>query len=138
MSGGWLADRRGVHGDVTTVVGLLAVGAVGLALLAVPGPVALVTGVVLGFGFGWAFPGLVNLAVVQVHPHAPASATSITQTGVYAGASLGPLLFGLTADYAGYPTAWLAAALAMLLAAGLMLAARRLLRRFITRQSPAG
>ena len=138
VSGGWLADRRGVHGDVTTVVGLLAVGAVGLALLAVPGPVALVTGVVLGFGFGWAFPGLVNLAVVQVHPHAPASATSITQTGVYAGASLGPLLFGLTADYAGYPTAWLAAALAMLLAAGLMLAARRLLRRFITRQSPAG
>lgn len=136
VTGGWLADRRRTHGDVTTVVGLLAVGAVGLALLAVPGPVALVTGVVLGFGFGWAFPGLVNLAVVQVHPHSPASATSITQTGVYAGGSFGPLLFGLTADHAGYPTAWLAAALAMVLASGLMLVARRLLGRFVAQHAP--
>jgi len=129
IGGGWLADRRGTHGDVTTVAVLLAVGAVGLALLAASGPVALAVGVLLGFGFGWAFPGLVNVAVVQLHPHAPAAATSITQTGVYAGGCAGPLAFGAVAAGPGYPTAWLGAAVAMLLGAGLILLGRQLLHR---------
>jgi MFS family permease len=128
VSAGGLADRRGLRGDVMPVVALLAVGAVGLALLSVPGPAALVLGVLLGFGFGWAFPGLVNFAVVQLHPHAPAAATSITQTGVYTGGCLGPLAFGAVAASQDYPTAWLGAAVAMLLAATLMLVARHLLR----------
>lgn len=128
VAGGWLADRRGAHGDVATVAVLLAVGALGLALLAVPGSAALAAGVLLGFGFGWAFPGLVNFAVVQLHPHAPAAATSITQTGVYAGGCFGPLLFGAAAAGAGYPAAWLSAGAAMLAASGLMLVGRRLLR----------
>jgi predicted MFS family arabinose efflux permease len=128
VGGGWLVDRRGAHGDVTTVAVLLLVGAVGLALLAAPGTAALAVGVLLGFGFGWAFPGLVNVAVVQLHPHAPAAATSITQTGVYAGGCAGPLAFGATAASHGYPTAWLGAAAAMLVAAGLILLGRHLLR----------
>ena len=124
---GWLADRRRAHGDVMAVVVLLVVGAAGLALLSVPGAAALVVGVLLAFGFGWAFPGLVNFAVVQLHPHAPAAATAITQTGVYTGGCLGPLIFGAVAAARGYPAAWLGAAVAMLLAAGLMLVARSLL-----------
>jgi predicted MFS family arabinose efflux permease len=127
VGGGWLADRRRAHGDVATVAVLMAVGAVGLGLLAVPGSVALATGVLLGFGFGWAFPGLVNVAVVQLHPQTPAAATSITQTGVYAGGCAGPLAFGATATVSGYPTAWLGAAVAMLLAAGLILLGRQFL-----------
>jgi MFS family permease len=127
VGGGWLADRRGAHGDVATVAGLLAVGAVGLALLAVPGTVALIAGVLLGFGFGWAFPGLVNFAVVQLHPHAPAAATSITQTGVYAGGCVGPLAFGTAATAHGYPTAWVGGAVTMVVAATLMLLGRHLL-----------
>lgn len=128
VGGGALVDRRGRPGDVATVAVLMAAGAVGLALLAVPGTGALAAGVLLGFGFGWAFPGLVNVAVVQLHPHAPAAATSITQTGVYAGGCLGPLAFGPVAAVHGYPTAWLGAAVAMLLAAGLILLGRQLLR----------
>ncbi|GIF19876.1 MFS family permease [Actinoplanes tereljensis] len=54
--GGWQADRRPSR-QVGVIAGLLACGAVGLVLLAVPGEVALVAGVVLGFGFGWAWPG---------------------------------------------------------------------------------
>jgi predicted MFS family arabinose efflux permease len=123
---GWRADRRS-GGHVTVLAGMLLVGAAGEALLAVPGAVALVAGVLLGFGLGWAWPGLMNFAVVQLNPTAPAAATSITQTGVYAGGCLGPLVFGPVAAHAGYPRAWLLAALAMLLAAGLMLLARRLL-----------
>jgi len=128
VGGGWLVDRRGAHGDFTTVAVLMMVGSVGLALLAAPGTAALATGVLLGFGFGWAFPGLVNVAVVQLHPHAPATATSITQTGVYAGGCAGPLAFGATAAAHGYPTAWLGAAVAMVVAAGLILLGRHLLR----------
>jgi MFS family permease len=126
--GGWLVDRRRRRGDVATVAILLAIGAVGLGLLAVPGPLPLIAGVLLGFGFGWAFPGLVNVAVVQLHPHAPAAATSITQTGVYTGGCVGPLAFGAVAASAGYPVAWLGSAVAMLLGAALMLVGRHLLR----------
>ncbi|MGC4886326.1 MFS transporter [Micromonospora sp. DT227] len=125
---GWLADRR-AGGHVGVIAGLLVAGSVGLLLLAVAGPVPLVAGVVLGFGLGWAWPGLLNFAVVRLHPQAPAAATSITQTGVYAGGCLGPLGLGALAGTAGYPAMWLTAAGAMLLAALLMLLAARLLSR---------
>lgn len=125
--GGALADR-GIGGRITTVAGMLVLGAAGLVLLSASGPVPLLVGVVIGFGLGWAWPGLMNLAVVRLHPQAPAAATAITQTGVYAGGGLGPLGLGAVAEYAGYPTMWLVAALAMLLAAGLMVLGSRLLR----------
>ncbi|WBB56130.1 MFS transporter [Verrucosispora sp. WMMD573] len=123
---GWLADRR-TGGHIAVIAGLLVAGAVGLGLLAVAGPGPLVVGVVLGFGLGWSWPGLMNFAVVQLHPQAPAAATSITQTGVYAGGCLGPLALGPLAATAGYPAMWLTAAAAMLAAATLMLTATPLL-----------
>ncbi|NLU80223.1 MFS transporter [Micromonospora sp. HNM0581] len=123
---GWLADRR-TGGHVTVIAGLLVTGAVGLSLLAAAGPGPLIIGVVLGFGLGWSWPGLMNFAVVQLHPQAPAAATSITQTGVYAGGCVGPLALGPLAAAAGYPAMWLAASAAMLVAAALMLTATRLL-----------
>ena len=43
-------------------------------LLALPGPVALVVGVVLGFVLGWSWPGLLQFAVVRLNPEAPAAA----------------------------------------------------------------
>ncbi|GAA0382194.1 MFS transporter [Micromonospora gifhornensis] len=123
---GWLADRRS-GGHVTIIAGNLVVGAIGLALLAMAGSAPLVIGVLLGFALGWSWPGLMNFAVVQLHPQAPGAATSITQTGVYAGGALGPLTLGPLAAAAGYPTMWLTAAAAMLAAAALMLTATRLL-----------
>ncbi|WBB77948.1 MFS transporter [Micromonospora sp. WMMD882] len=128
VAGGWLADRR-AGGHVGLIAGQLGVGALGLALLAVPGTGPLVAGVVLGFGLGWAWPGVMNFAVVRLHPGAPATATSITQTGVYAGGCLGPLTLGPLAGGFGYPVMWLVAAVAMLLAALLMLTATRALPR---------
>ncbi|WP_146167742.1 MFS transporter, partial [Micromonospora sp. MH33] len=128
VGAGWLADRRET-GHVALIAGMLVVGAVGLVLLAVSGPVPLVAGVVLGFGLGWAWPGLMNFAVVRLHPQAPAAATSITQTGVYAGGCVGPLGLGTIADLAGYPAMWGTAAAAMLLAALCMLIGSRLLSR---------
>ncbi|MGW5673097.1 MFS transporter, partial [Micromonospora sp. NPDC003776] len=126
VGAGWLADRR-ESGHVALIAGMLVVGAGGLALLAVPGAVPLVAGVVLGFGLGWAWPGLMNFAVVKLHPQAPAAATSITQTGVYAGGCLGPLGLGALAHALGYPAMWATAGVAMLLAALLMLTGSRML-----------
>ncbi|MER7455601.1 MFS transporter [Micromonospora sp. NPDC126480] len=137
VSAGWLGDRR-PSGHVTVIAGMLVVGAGGLALLAVAGPVPLVAGVVLGFGLGWAWPGLMNFAVVRLHPQAPAAATSITQTGVYAGGCLGPLTLGPLAAHLGYPTMWTTAAVSMLLAAALMLTGSRLLSRPARSVGPGG
>lgn len=126
--GGWQADRFPT-GQISVIAGLLAVGSAGLGLLAVPGTVPLVAGVVLGFGLGWAWPGLMNFAVVRLHPQAPAAATSITQTGVYAGGCIGPISLGAVASGAGYPAMWVTAAVAMLGAAALMVAGSRRLRQ---------
>ncbi|MEN3610942.1 MFS transporter [Plantactinospora sp. ZYX-F-223] len=127
VGAGWWADRRS-GGHVAVIAGMLTVGAAALTLLALTGVAPLIAGVTLGFGIGWAWPGLLNFAVVRLHPQAPA-ATSITQTGVYAGGCLGPLGLGAIAGHLGYPAMWLTAAVAMLLAAALMLVGRRMLLR---------
>ncbi|MBM7492045.1 MFS family permease [Micromonospora luteifusca] len=128
VGAGWVADRRDT-GHVALIAAMLVVGAGGLGLLALTGSVPLMVGVVLGFGLGWAWPGLMNFAVVRLHPQSPAAATSITQTGVYAGGCLGPLSLGPLAAHLGYPVMWTTAAVAMLLAAALMLVGSRLLTR---------
>jgi len=136
IGGGWQADLLPGR-QVGVIAGLLATGAIGLALLAVPGTAALVVGVVLGFGLGWSWPGLMNFAVVRLHPQAPAAATSITQTGVYAGGCIGPLALGALAAAAGYPAMWTAAAAAMVSASALMVVGSAMLRRHPATATPA-
>jgi MFS family permease len=128
ITGGWQADHFPAR-QVGVIAGLLATGAIGLGLLAVSGTVPLVIGVVMGFGLGWSWPGLMNFAVVRLHPQAPAAATSITQTGVYAGGCLGPLGLGTIAAVSGYQAMWTVAAVLMLGASGLMLVGSRMLAR---------
>ncbi|MDL5159882.1 MFS transporter [Actinomycetospora termitidis] len=123
---GWNADRRS-GGHITVVASCLLAGAVGLVLLALPGTVALVAGVVLGFGLGWSWPGLLQFAVVRLNPEAPAAATAIVQVGVYAGGFLGPVGFGFTAGSVSFTAAWLVAAAAMVVAGVLALIGRRML-----------
>ena len=126
--GGWLADRR-EGGHIAVVSGMLASGAIGLALLAVPTAWALILGTILGFGLGWSWPGVLTFAVVRLNPTAPAAATGITQAGVYAGGGFGPLAFGALVHVTSYRLAWLVAAGTMVLAAVLMLVGRAMLIR---------
>lgn len=123
---GWMADRRS-GGHMAFVAGSLLSGTVGLVLLAFPGPITLVVGVVLGFGLGWSWPGLLQFAVVRLNPAAPAAATAIVQLGVYAGGFVGPIGFGFLATHASFTAAWLVAAAAMLIAGAGVLAGRRML-----------
>lgn len=116
---GWQADARdGRHLDVVAV--MLGSGAAGMALLATGSGLGLVPGTVLAFALGWGWPGLLNLAVVRLHPAAPAAATSVSQAGVFAGGALGPISFGLLVQTWSYRVAWSAAALVLLTAALLM------------------
>jgi predicted MFS family arabinose efflux permease len=122
---GWWADRRS-GGLLVVVAAMLGTGAVGMALLATTSVPALVPGTALAFGLGWSWPGLLTFAVVRLSPGAPAAATSITQTGVFAGGATGPLLFGLLVSATSYRLAWSVAAVALLAAALLMLTGRQM------------
>lgn len=123
---GWLADRR-ASGHLRIVAGMMATGALGMALFATGEPVAFFAGTALVFALGWSWPGLLTFAVVRLHPSAPARATSYTQTGVFAGGATGPLVFGLLVSAGSYRLAWSVAAVAMLLSSAAMVAGRRML-----------
>ena len=91
----------------TGLVGMFLLGAVGYVLLAAGGKVGILLGGFFAFGAGSGWSGLFVLIVVASNPDRPAIASGISQTGGYAGAALGPLLFGLLANDSGFSTAWL-------------------------------
>ncbi|MEM9135629.1 MAG: MFS transporter [Actinomycetota bacterium] len=107
---------------------LLAIGAVGVAGFAIHQPWAYVSFVFLAFGAGWSWPGLFQLSVVRNNPSAPAAATGISQTGIYVGAALGPVVGGVIADAYGFRALWLVGAGALLTASALATVLRVRLR----------
>ena len=70
----------------------------------------LVLGTVAAFALGWGWSGILLLAVLRLSPGAVGRATGATHSGVFIGAVLGPLCFGLIADLHGFPAAWIALA----------------------------
>ena len=128
MLAGARADRRD-RGHLRVVALMLAGGSVAYLAFATGRPWAYVALTPVAFGAGWAWPGLFNLAVVRDNPDIPGVATGITQTGVYVGALLGPLLFGVVVQHGSYAPAWLMTAAWTGVAAAVMVVGRRLLRR---------
>ena len=53
---------------------------------------------------------------VRIEPTAPASATGVTQAGVFLGGTLGVPIFGLIIEASSYAAAWGATVVTMLLA----------------------
>lgn len=78
-------------------------------------------GAVLAYAAGWGWTGLFQYSVVLSHPHAPGSASGVTETGLAVGASAGPLIFGAVAFDAGFPAAWIGVAAVMTAAASLII-----------------
>jgi predicted MFS family arabinose efflux permease len=85
---GVLADRRDGRWFLV-VAGMMLAGVPAGALLASGAAAGLVPAVILAYGLGWAWAGLVNHAVTLLHPHAPGRATGVTQSGVALGAVRG-------------------------------------------------
>jgi MFS family permease len=129
---GWLADRR-QGGHITAVAVCLGIGAVGLALLAVPGAPTLVVGTILGFGLGFSWQGLLQFAVIRLHPTAPAAASSVVQLGGNAGNFVGPIGFGFLAGHTTFELAYTVAAGTMVVATAAMFMGRWLFSAHSTR-----
>ena len=125
---GRLADGM-EGGRLLLVGGMLGAGVAGFVMLATGAPALVVPGVLLAFAAGWGWPGLFNFAVVRTNPGAPAAATGVTQTGASGGAAVGPVLFGLVVEAAGYGTAWLFSGVLALAALAAILAGRRTVLR---------
>jgi predicted MFS family arabinose efflux permease len=122
------ADRRRDYG-MTAVVALLASGSLGFVLLATGAEAAFVAGTFVAFTFGWGWPGLFNLAVVDLNRNAPGAATGVTQSGIYVGAAAGPGAYGLVSQAAGYDVAWVMSGGLCLASAVVFAYAWRLARR---------
>jgi predicted MFS family arabinose efflux permease len=125
---GMLADRRDGRWFLVVAAMMLA-GAPASALMALGAPATVLPAVVLAYGIGWAWAGLLNHAVTLLHPDAPGRATGVTQSGVAIGGALGPLGFGALADTVSLTAAWSVTAVLAALAAVAVVAGRRLLLR---------
>lgn len=123
---GFLADRRSGTG-FGVVAAMSAVGAFSVALLATGQGWSFLLAAVIGYGIGWGWAGVFNYSIVRTAPGRPGRTTGITQAGAGTGACLGPLAFGGLLSHAGYPLAWVAAGIALLLASVVILTGRRML-----------
>lgn len=134
---GHRADGR--HGGNLSGIAVQMLGGAACLVVigAVPQPWAVVVFGVLAFAVGWSWPGLLLYAVSRVGRDAPAQATSVIQSGAFLGGAVGPALFGLIIDTAGFRTAWWVAAGAFVLAAAVTLGARAGFRRDLRRRPPA-
>ena len=120
---GVVFDRRRLD-PLMPVAAMLAASVGGYLLLIAGEPAAIVLAALLAGSLGWAWPGGLNLAVVQRSPDNPAWAVGVMLSGLFTGAVAGPLLVGLLAEHGEYSWAWvLCATLALM--AGLTLALTR-------------
>jgi MFS family permease len=121
---GVLADqtRRAL---LIQVSAMMAVGAIGYALLLLGEPATLLIGALIAGGIGWGWTGLLFLAVIEGHGDAPASAIGVVATGLFAGAVLGPLILGQVVEHASFESAWSACSALALLAGLAVLAGHR-------------
>jgi predicted MFS family arabinose efflux permease len=115
---GWgaIADTGKVD-PARVVVILLVGGTLGYLLLSTGTLVGFVVGAALAFGAGWAWPGLLFLALVRRFPTAAGRPSGQVQRGMFLGAMVGPFLFGVVADSVSFTVAWWMSAAWGLLAA---------------------
>ena len=132
---GALADRRRGR-NLPVVSAYLVACAVGMVVLSYDHVPALVVGTLLAFGIGWAWPGLLLFAVVRVGRDSPAAASSVIQAGAFAGGACGPAVFGLLVAATSFESAWRWYAALTLLSAVLLVVARRMFVRDLTRRPP--
>ncbi|HEY1358300.1 MAG TPA: MFS transporter [Thermoleophilaceae bacterium] len=121
----------GVHADrasqepLRPVTAMLAASVIGYLLLITGTPGIVVAAALFTGALGWAWPGGLNLAVVQRCPDAPAWAVGVLMTGLFTGAVIGPLIVGLLAEHDLFAEAWGTCATFALLAAATLAATRR-------------
>jgi MFS family permease len=130
---GWLADRPG-RGALLLAAGALLAGSVGYAVLAIaPHGLGLPVAIVLAFGGGFGWAGLLILAVSRASPEAVAKPLATLQMANFLGAIVGPFVFGSIADV-DFTLAWVLLTVSAAAGAFVLLAGRRTL--IADRQAP--
>lgn len=133
IGSGWVADRA-LPRPLAVVALMMIAGSVGLTVIQVGRPFFQIIGTLIGFGVGWGWHGLLNLAVVDANPNAPAAASAITEAGAFGGAVVMPVIFGVTASTWSFTASWFAGAAALLIAAILVIVVEPKLRARMTRR----
>lgn len=120
---GMLTDRYGWSGfgGIATLTGI---GAAVFALLPAATSAWFVIGVLLAYGTGWGWPGLMTFTVVNANRTSVAASSAITQAGVFVGAGAGPLLLGVVIDRGSFGAAWLTVSLGLAGATAIILVVR--------------
>jgi MFS family permease len=130
---GWLADRPR-RGALLLAAGALLAGSVGYAVLAIaPHGLGLPVAIVLAFGGGFGWAGLLILAVSRASPEAVAKPLATLQMANFLGAIVGPFVFGSIADV-DFTLAWVLLTVSAAAGAFVLLAGRRTL--IADRQAP--
>lgn len=119
LTAGAITDRTGGTGFGGIVV-LAAAGAVVFALLPFASGAWYLMLVVAAFATGWGWPGLMTFTVVRANRASAASASSITQAGVFVGAGGVPILLGAVIERWSFDGAWLIAAAGLVIAAAVV------------------
>ncbi len=116
---GVVCDRTAVR-PLALGAGLLAAGAVGIAMFTLDQPWGPTVGVVIALGGSWGFPGVFWYALMRAYPHAPGRITGMMSPAAIGGV-VGPLGFGALSTAATDTTAWLATSVIALLSSATML-----------------
>jgi MFS family permease len=118
------ADRGGQEA-LRPVPAMFLASVLGYSLLIAGEPLVIVAAALLAGSFGWAWPGALNLAVVQRSPDAPAWAAGVMMAGLFGGAIVGPIAVGLLAEHDLWTPAWVLCSVFVLLAAATVALVRR-------------
>ncbi len=124
---GVLTDRYGWSGFGGIAI-LTGVGALVFALLPVATSAWFVIGVLIAYGTGWGWPGLMTFTVVNANRGSVAASSAVPQAGVFVGAGAGPLLLGYVIERGSYDAAWLTVALGLAGASAIIFVVRARLR----------
>lgn len=112
------------------VAGMQAIGGIafiGLGFVAGLGPLATVS--IVAFGIGWGWPGLFLFNVIRRFPLIPGRASGVIQSSAFVGGIVGPFTFGAIAQAGGFTPALIAAGCASLTAGVAVVGGQLLLRR---------
>jgi predicted MFS family arabinose efflux permease len=113
---GWLTDRTQTTG-MSLMVGLIVAGAAVFYLLPISSGFGFAAAVMIAFSTAWAWPGLMTHVVVNRDRRSAAVASGISQTGIFVGAGLAPLLLGTVIQRWSFDRAFLLVAVSLTLSA---------------------
>ena len=115
---GAVAGRAGRE-SLKMIAAMQLVGGIGIFIMVANNKWTYAIGLIVAFGIGWGWPGLVHFSVSNIAGPATPAATGIVQTGTYIGCAVGPFLAGVGYAAWGDRAIWFLSA-SMLTAAGLL------------------